>query len=608
MSSYKINKIYNNSESDRLQECAFNTDGSVMILGKTTIPDLGLGTRPLTNGSFEVFNIFYTEGKRFSSAQKIGETVTGLTDELLGTKVGITGNGKFVVASSAICIFRIYYFNLNTGLWEQVFAPPDSLTPLNIGGFKCSGDISNIISAHIGNMGQTDIFYYRNNNGHFETPAYALTSPFTDMFNAVRGLAISDNIDLSSGIGPIIAVLQEGSQPDQVTLNILELQETTYATRGSITKFDNTSSYKNVFVQISPNSQYLCVTSHNNYTLYVEFFEWKSDISDWSSVREFYFPRNTNDLISTYIYLSDFDPQNSLPYRFIISGINGLSQDSIYGVYGYDGITDKFIQLTNFSQKLQNLTNSSEPKFGFLEPSISRDLKIIWKSFLNTNGVSILPMNYDVYPEFDIPVDNINSTGIAGMIFTISDEGLVINNGHYTTPGPYVLNIPDNPKFKKYVSDNHLQVISYGIFEGNNDYEVDPNTGVVLISGGAYGQEGGINNHYNGIYVMTTTSPFWVDLVLTWKIPPNKPKPVTEPPLTRWQEINKRILDIVSWISEKTSISLFWVFFILILIGVITIIFLAVCNCLIFFYFILPFLKYFVHHLKIKYGRQAPRI
>jgi hypothetical protein len=384
-------------------------------------------------------------------------------------------------------------------------------------------------------MGQTELFYYRYNGTTYETPAYALSSPFTTMFNAIRGLAISDPIDLSTGTGPVIAALQMGSQPDQITLNILELQDSTYVTRGSITKFDNNSSYKGVFVQISPDAKYLCVTSHNNYTLYVEFFKWDNDVSTWNSVREFQFSRNTTDFTFTYIYLSEFDSSNDLPYRFFITGVNSLAQDTIYGIYGYDGINDKFIQLLSLSQKLHDLVNSLEPKVRFNEPAISSDWRAIWKSFVKTDGTTIMPMNYDVYPEFDIQVDNVNSAGVAGMIFTDGNEGLVLNVGHYVTPGPYIFDITASHEFQQYVIKNHLQVIRYGIFIQNTDYEVHPTTGVVTIFGGTYGEQGFVNNHYNGIYVQTKSSPFWVDLKVSWKIPKVKPAPTPVPEVSLWQ-------------------------------------------------------------------------
>lgn len=522
MSSYKIVHLINNSEADRLYEAAFNDDGTFLVLGKTTIPNLGQGTQPPIDGSFEVFEIDYMSGRRFQDINQIGNTVTGTSNELLGAKVGMSSDGSIVLASSATCLFRLYSQNGLTGVWEQFFAPPDGMTPYNIGGFRYCRDLHNILTAHVhvGSMGETEIYYYRRNGPTYETPSYTSDLAFTNMFTAVRGLSISSETVNNSSI---VVHVEMGTQPQYGTINILELGQSSYNTYGTITKFDNSDDYSGLSVAITSNASIIAITSYKDFVLTIEFF--KYDTGSWVSIKEMYLVRDTNEFAFSYIYLSDTFV-GDYPEKFLLSGVSGLAQDSIYGIYEYDLDSDSYIQKNDIKQKLNTLIGSTDTIIGFGEAAVSRDVNVFYKTFLKLDGSNnILPMNYNVNPEFQYTLPNVASDGIAGMILANSIESVAINAGNYTVPGPYTFDLAADLTFQQYLTDNNLTVVSYS--DNISAYNVNPSTGVVTITGGGYGSGGSFGSVLDGILVTTITSPFFVELSGSWSVPP-EPEPESE--------------------------------------------------------------------------------
>lgn len=454
MYSYEIHKIINNPLSTNGFNAALSANGSRIILGDTMLPAFFTGSIDTQPGSFKVYDIIYDSRKHIFQMNQVGDVVTGDTDENLAAGVVITDDGSMVAVSSNTEIFKIYKFNIVTKIWDVYYTPgPDHGlgSGLNISGLRATSDFRHIITANVdNNTGMTSLLYYRRTtatSNAWEMPAYAMTTPFLERFNAIRGLVMSDAILVENYNGPIIIHVQQVPMQNNAVIISTRLAENNFFDYGYFPEYSPSDmTIQALAVGITQNADHAVVTYIKNSKINVDMYVWDFD-TYWYFVHKFeIIPDDINTIQFSYPYLNN-ESSGDLPSKLCLSMNYGLSNDSIFGVYDINYTVQDSYSLTqsvSFAEKLTALASNNPLPLGLLGSMPSRDFSVIATPFMgpdpdsdpNTNP------NYSTVYYFTTPAPNVTNVGV------IDSHGIGIALFVYAQNAPRPLSpprIPDTP-------------------------------------------------------------------------------------------------------------------------------------------------------------------
>jgi hypothetical protein len=451
MHSYEIHKIINNPDPDFAYQPALDRLGETMIISDQILPDFNNNGAPRSAaGSVKVYRLIYDSYNHLSGMYQLGQTLTGTADENLGKMCGIDATGQLIIASSDTHLFKVYEWNSSTVQWDLLFTPGTSHAPppgSAVGGFRVDTTLDNILIAYVDySNGDTTARFYRRSGDSWLEPNYATLQAFSDRFNNVRGLWISDTKDIAGFPTPIAVHLYAPPMTNDIYLRITALAENAATPYGTITTYDNNATdYSGLSASISPNGNIIAISYWDKNDLVIKLRFYKVDsVPAWTMVHEEIFtPANNTYEQSGSIRMSDEYHTNGLPKKFTMSATYTLSVDLMYGIYKLSDDGTEYTQETSFVEKIRQLADELPVMNGFLDAAVNHDLNKVVTTIVGADPDANSGPPFGPIVQESIPQPGVHSDVIGN--FANEGLGLVVFVSASPTPDPIRRTTSDPP-------------------------------------------------------------------------------------------------------------------------------------------------------------------